>query len=122
MADKPIPRVFIAHDDGRFDFSDAERFGALVTVTESLTDSADLYPDTVDERMPGITARVENTLLFGVGRHKGFNCKHDYLCLVGNPIIQALCLLVLGRCLGAGRRIQILRFDSRARQYYAVTL
>lgn len=111
-----LPKVFIAHDDGRFDFTDAGRFGNIVTVSESLTDSTDFYPDTVDAKMPAMVAKARNAL-------QDFRPDRDFLCMVGSPVMQALCCFILGQNQRERRQpIRILRFDKQHQQYYPVTL
>lgn len=102
-----MAKVYITHDDGRFDLGDAKRFGDLVTVT-----SRDFYPDNVDAQIPKVWKRAKGIL-------QDFKPATDYLCLVGSPIIISLCSVVLGQ-LFPTRKIMVLRFDRHEQAYYAV--
>lgn len=114
--DNALPRVFIAHDDGRFDLTDAERFGKLVTVICTFNYSSELYPDNADANVPKLMDTAREVL-------KDFKPTVDFLCLVGSPVIYTLCAFILGRKQQrVFQPIKLLRFDRKANAYYSVTL
>lgn len=103
-------KVYIPQNDGRFDLSDAARFGALVTVFRH-----DLYPDNVDDEIVGATAHAGIVL-------RNFDFDHDYLMLVGSPLYQAICCVVLGLRMPAPAKLRVLRYDRIERGYYEVPI
>ena len=109
MTPYPIsPRVFVVHNDGRFDLTDAVRYGVLVNVYRR-----DFYPDETDERVPSVIRMAYDVL-----RH--FDAGKDFLCLVGSPIYTAVCMYVLG---SMGKSpVHVLRYDRIAQAYYPIPI
>lgn len=93
------------------DVTDANRFGAMVVVFGS--DMADdVYPDTVDERMPEFLGQASKVF-------KTFNPDQDYLALTGSPFFIALCMWVLA---ADYPYLRMLRYDRLNHMYYSITL
>lgn len=100
--------VYVPHSDGRFDLSDARRFGELKVLF-----TKELFPDDAAERMP-------NVLREAYGQLGDFDPGTDYLVLVGAPVYSALCTYVLG---DMGKTpVRMLRFDREAQGYYEIKI
>lgn len=111
-----MSRVFICHDDGFLDFTDAERFGETHAVVTRDRDSEELYPDNASDLVPNVMVNIRRAL-------QDFNPETDYLCLAGSPIIQAMCLYVLGqRRFPVGKHLRILRYSKREQAYFPVII
>jgi hypothetical protein len=100
-------RVFVSQDDGRFDLSDARRYGEVVTIFRK-----DLYADDAADEMPGVMQRAYDALA-------DFK-SDDYLCLVGSPVYTAVCSYVLGD--KGITPVRLLRFDRVEQAYYPIAI
>ncbi len=103
-----MARVFVTHDDGRFDLADTRRFGSPVHVFDR-----ELYPDNANEKVPGAMRRAYQVL-------DDFHPDDDFLCLVGSPVYTAICAYVLGDL--AKNPVRMLRFDRLEGGYYEIAL
>lgn len=102
-------RVMVVQNDGRFDLSEARRYGELV----SIFDKRDLYPDNANDEIEAVMKTAYDAL-------HAFDPEKDFLCLVGSPLYTAACCYVLG---DMGKKpVRLLRFDKLLDGYYEVKL
>jgi hypothetical protein len=95
-------------DDGRYDLSDARRFGELVVLFKK-----DLYPDDANDGASDAMRRAYDTL-------HDFDPEADYLCLIGSPLYVAMCSYALG---DLGKQpVRLLRYDRLESCYYEIKL
>lgn len=100
--------VYVTQNEKRFDLSDLDRFGVPQHVF-----TREIYPDTADEQIPEAMKRAYNVL-------KNFVPANDFICLVGSPLYQAMCMYVLG---DLGKLpVRLLRFDRQENRYYPIKL
>ena len=99
-------RVFIVHNDGRFDVNDVHRYGQPVVIFRR-----DFFPDEVDDKIDGVLTHAREMLA-------DYDPVHDYICLVGSPFYVSVCMYLLG--LRGLTPIQVLRYDRTATAYYAI--
>ena len=112
MPDAPArrPVVWVAQHDSRgVNLTGASRFGEIYVLFKD-----DVYPDTVDEAMPGVLRRATEEL-------RDFNPAQDFLCLSGAPLHLAMCATVLGR-LFPEDGVNVLRWDRVEGAYYPIRL
>lgn len=101
-------KVYVSQDDGRFDLSDARRYGEIITIFRK-----DVYADNAADRMPSIMQRAYDAL-------STFDPSQDYLALVGSPLYTAICSYVLGD--RGINPVRMLRFDKLESAYYSVSI
>ena len=100
--------VFIPHDNGKYDLTNAVRYGERVVLF-----TRDTFPDTVDDELPKIMAVIGQKL---VSRYDPMT---DRLCLTGSPLYQVACAYALG---WTRRPLRLLRYDRLERAYYPISL
>lgn len=108
QTNKP-PRVFITQDNGVFDLKKLDRFGTLVTLFET-----SIRPTLGQERVDNMVERARRVF-------KDFDSTRDYLCLVGDVAVIALCSFVLADEL-AGEPVRMLRFDKPRGEYFEICI
>lgn len=96
-------RVFVVNDSGRLDFSDAERFGVLMTLTRKVN----VYEPN------SIRRELERGL-------ESFDEETDYLCVGGNLVANAIALMCLKD--GLRKKVQLLIYDALESRYMDRTI
>lgn len=104
-------RVFIPNDPGRFNLSDLTRFGYYKI---EIFPYPAIFPDTGEFYEPGMVAQIKGALLLNQ-----FNSDKDYVALIGDPIVNAATMFVIGRMVD---KVTVLRFDGQARAYWPFTI
>lgn len=98
-------RVFVVQENGRADYSDAERFGELVFMT-------------VDEFKPVAGSLRNENIKDEIRSHLSSFDDSDYLVLTGNPIMIGYAFHYAVRSLGgAGTTVNILKWDKMDNRY-----
>ena len=103
-----MSRVFVIQDDGKRDFSNAERFGELEPLI-----GRDAFPDNAVVRVPRMTEIIRAKL-------KDFRPLHDYLLLTGDPIAISIASSILMEQGIASYKC--LKWDRENRGYYEVRI
>lgn len=103
-----MSKVFITQDNGRLDFTKAQRFGDLKPVA-----AGEVFPDNAEDRVVEVHHIVE--ALF-----RDFDPDQDYVLLAGDPIIMAITCLHLGATFP--QDLNFLKWDRENREYYPVKL
>lgn len=102
-------RVYVAQEARHLDYTDAERFGAVVFCTNLEYSN---IPRSLNNQQ--LTKQVSMTL----GR---FDPETDFLLLSGNPITMGFAFHeAYRRCLEAGKPLHLLRWDGVDRCYQPV--
>ena len=110
-------RVFIPSLPKGFDISDLKRFGSKLLV---LSDKLAVFPDMAEESELTLIGAIRKQLQGGTRLVRPRFCAQlDYVALVGDPIIMATTMFVLG---GMVDRVTLLRFDGQARAYWPYTV
>lgn len=109
------PRVYVTQDEERFDLSDLERYGQIITLFTRSN-----YPDEIDVRMPWLVARANKVLNNESNPTRPFNPNSDFVALVGDPLTIAVVFMVLGA--RGVPRVRALKYDGRERAYYEATI
>lgn len=102
------PYAFAVQHDGTKDFSAARKFGSVQPVLKK-----GVYADDWEQRLPLVKAAIRKALC-------EFDQDKDYLILVGDPILIALCISTL-MYLGVGC-VKCLKWDRESQDYYEITL
>lgn len=105
-----MPIVYVPHlgNNARMDLTDAKRFGELHVIFRR-----ELYPDTAQDEMPAAMIKADMDL-------RNFRPEGDYLCLVGAPVMMAVCMLTLGA--RGFKELRVLRYDRAEAAYYPITM
>lgn len=100
-----MPKVFIVHENPRFDYAPAEMYGEVVFMTE--VEFSGISNSLTDQH---VIHDVKNA----VAR---FDPMEDFLVLTGSPIIMGF---VMHLVLQLNRPVKLLRHDNRANSYRPV--
>lgn len=98
-----MSRVFVVAPRRDMNLSDAERFGAVVHLTDAARiDPRDIY-SVISEIRTGLSVFRED----------------DYLLPVGEPVLIAAAAILAAKAAGL-RRVRLLRWDPESRRYHPV--
>lgn len=100
-------RVFMPSDPKGFDLSDLRRFGLNIY---PLVKTRVIYPDQAEEEENNLPQLINYYL-----DTMNFNPHKDYVVLIGDPLITAASIFVLGQKVDS---ITVLRYDSQSRAYW----
>jgi hypothetical protein len=98
-----MTKVWIAYNDRRKDFSKAEDYGELRDVFSSV--GKNYNPDVLIEHARTVLSKAE---------------KGDYLLVVGDPSLVAICTVAMSEVLEG--EVKLLRWDRNNMTYYPLEL
>ncbi len=101
------PKIFVPND-ANIEFTNLGEWGEIIPIF-----SGYIYPDTFGE-MEVYTGQAKRIL-------DGFDPGIDMVALIGDPALQALCILIIGQVYDINR-MRVLKYDKRLNAYYPVTL